>query len=268
MSFVSSQIGLTRHVLRAQAYSRFYFTKTFKIPNIKIDARKFSSNSANKNNQNHVSNLDLTSEIFANAPGSLEIVIQNIVGLNHSILHAVSSFGGLSWFATIIVTTIALRTCTTLPIAIYQQRKVAKLNALKPVLEAWGNTYKRQYGSKPLIDPTSILFLQKGIENRYKKKVQQLYKDYGYSPLALYALPFVQLPLFFSMSFTIRSMSGSPLFGWESFAKFNEPGMATGGISWLYDLTLQDPTMILPFCLVAVHLLNIEVFLVFPCLTT
>jgi YidC/Oxa1 family membrane protein insertase len=59
-------------------------------------------------------------------------------------------------------------------------------------------------------------------------------------------MPFVQLPVFISFFAALREMG-------DYF-----PGYATGGIHWFTDLSVADPTMILPVCNALSFLLMIE----------
>ncbi|PVU92761.1 hypothetical protein BB559_003610 [Furculomyces boomerangus] len=47
--------------------------------------------------------------------------------------------GGMPWWGTIMVSAVVLRSLTTLPIAIYQQRATARVKALEPLIQGFGS---------------------------------------------------------------------------------------------------------------------------------
>jgi len=57
------------------------------------------------------------------------------IGAAQSLLETVHSSCGLPWWATIAVTTIALRTVLTLPLMAYSFNNTAKLQLLRPKLK-------------------------------------------------------------------------------------------------------------------------------------
>lgn len=54
----------------------------------------------------------------------------------------------MPWWLTIAVTTIVLRTCITLPLTIYQQKKSAKLVLLQPVVKEISEAVKYNVATK------------------------------------------------------------------------------------------------------------------------
>lgn len=60
--------------------------------------------------------------------------------------HFVETFhgAGLPWWASIVTSTVCLRSALTLPIAIYQQRAVGRMIAVAPIVQSWGETLKNQ----------------------------------------------------------------------------------------------------------------------------
>lgn len=70
-------------------------------------------------------------------------------------------------------------------------------------------------------------------------------------------LPWVQLPLWITLSLALRNMSGA----FPGRAPLPEvlAGLGNEGTLWFLDLTLPDPYYILPVVLATTNLLNIEV---------
>jgi YidC/Oxa1 family membrane protein insertase len=69
----------------------------------------------------------------------------------------------------------------------------------------------------------------------FTEQMQALFKRYDVKPFSSIAAPFVQAPIFIAMFFGMRKMP-------EIFPD----AMSTGGILWFTDLTVPDPTYILP----------------------
>ena len=71
-------------------------------------------------------------------------------------------------------------------------------------------------------------------------------------------MPWVQIPLWITLSITIRNMTGF-FPNYEPFCEGSSVSMASEGILWFQDLTVVDPYYILPVLVASVNLLNIEV---------
>lgn len=86
---------------------------------------------------------------------------------------------------------------------------------------------------------------------------KDLYAQKGCSPYRVALLPWVQLPLWITLSFALRNMAGA--FPGRSSPAGVEATLSTEGCLWFQDLTLPDPYHVLPIILVASNLCNIEV---------
>ena len=86
---------------------------------------------------------------------------------------------------------------------------------------------------------------------------RDLYAQEGCSPYRVALLPWVQLPLWITLSFALRNMAGV-LPGRPSLETV-ETALTTEGCLWFQDLTVSDPYYVLPIILVASNLCNIEV---------
>jgi inner membrane protein COX18 len=85
---------------------------------------------------------------------------------------------------------------------------------------------------------------------------RDLYAQEGCSPYRVALLPWVQLPLWITLSFALRNMAGV-LPGRPSLETV-ETALTTEGCLWFQDLTVPDPCYVLPIILVASNLCNIE----------
>ena len=90
-----------------------------------------------------------------------------------------------------------------------------------------------------------------------RRPIKDLYKKHNCSPWRNLLSLLVQIPLFVTMSMAVRKLCGSAFLWSDS----SEPavGISAEGLLWFEDLTLSDPTMILPIVCSVLHLLNTEV---------
>jgi YidC/Oxa1 family membrane protein insertase len=129
---------------------------------------------------------------------------------------------GMQYAGSIVVTTCILRLCI-LPLAIRGQRAASRLAHLQPELQMLKKRYEE------LGTPTQA-------ETRaFTEQVRALFKRYDVKPFASIVTPFVQAPIFIGMFFGMRKMP-------ELFPE----QLSTGGLWWFSDLTVPDPTYLLP----------------------
>ena len=65
-----------------------------------------------------------------------------IISSNQALLETIHSQLDIPWWLVIVLTTLALRSCFTLPIAIYQLKSTARLVAIQPLISSWRETLK------------------------------------------------------------------------------------------------------------------------------
>ncbi|KAG0318966.1 Cytochrome c oxidase assembly protein cox18, mitochondrial [Dissophora globulifera] len=183
--------------------------------------------------------------------------VNTILASTHYVLEGLHS-SGLPWWATIFCATFLLRTAITTPVAIYQQRAVGRMMALTPVLQAWLETLKTSVGIDHKVKGLDYASFNAEIQKAYRAKVKELYSVNRCNPRVSFLLPWVQIPLFVTMSLTIRGMAGYPLPFLGDSSLPAEPGFADGGTLWFTDLAASDPTWIMPIAIGATNLLNVE----------
>ncbi|KAF9571811.1 Cytochrome c oxidase assembly protein cox18, mitochondrial [Mortierella alpina] len=183
--------------------------------------------------------------------------VNTLLASTHYILEGIHS-AGLPWWATIFCATFILRTAITTPVAIYQQRAVGRMMALTPVLQAWLETLKSSIRVDHKLKGRDYASFNTEIREAYRMKTQELYAANRCNPRVSFLLPWVQIPLFITMSLTIRGMAGYPLPFLGDSSLPAEPGFADGGAMWFTDLAASDPTWIMPVAVGATNLLNVE----------
>ena len=158
-------------------------------------------------------------------------------GLLQSLLEFLHVNVHLPWWVAIATATVALR-LSLFPLAVRMQRDAAKIANLNPTAAKIHETmaaYKR-IGNQ-------LAAAEEGA------KLLAIYKKHGVNPAAtMLMIPMIQVPLFVSFFWAIRGMAELPL---ES--------MKTGGIYWFTDLTVPDPTYVLPLMACLTFISNIEV---------
>eukprot|EP00842_Homolaphlyctis_polyrhiza_P003900 jgi/Hompol1/4510/HPOL_003664-RA len=165
---------------------------------------------------------------------------------------------GLPWWAAIVVATIALRSVCTLPLAIQNRLRTLRLRRVEHLLLAW----ERTLGAQARAGPTLTLAHKNPEADRiyklkYREKANELYRIYRCHPFRTFLLPWVQIPLFISMSFALRWLVAYPAF-WMATPPSFAPGMDEEGALWFDNLTIADPTLITPILVGATYLMNIE----------
>ncbi|KAI4299349.1 hypothetical protein L6164_032817 [Bauhinia variegata] len=147
-------------------------------------------------------------------------------------IDSVHSFTGLNWWASIVLTTLVIRSAT-LPLTINQLKSTAKLTLMRPHLDE----IKQRMQDKGM-DPQAVAEGQKEMKN--------LFKEYGVSPFSPMKGIFIQGPIFISFFLAVTNMSEKM------------PSFKTGGASWFLDLTTPDPFYILPFLTALSFLITVE----------
>ena len=147
----------------------------------------------------------------------------NVVGAQE-VLAAVHEATGLPWWLAIAATTLMARSLM-LPLAVYQQKIAAHLQAAAPKLQEVEQEY--QLAKTVYKDP--------GADNRRARKLAAIYKQHNNcKPWKLFANIGIQAPMFVSFFFGVKDMART------------HPDFAQGGFLWAQDLSLCDPLHLLP----------------------
>lgn len=142
---------------------------------------------------------------------------------------------GLEYGWSIVATTVVLRSLM-FPLMVQAQRTTSRMAHVSPELNVMKERYER------LGTPSRQEQLQ------FANQSKALLKKYNVNPLGAIVAPLVQLPVFVGMFLGLKKMPS--IFPEE---------MATGGMYWFTDLTVPDPTYILPLCSAATFLAMIEI---------
>lgn len=140
------------------------------------------------------------------------------------VLAAVHEATGLPWWLTIAAATFTARSFM-LPMAVYQQRVAAHLQAAAPKLQEVEQEYQM----------AKTVYKDPGADSRRAMKLEAIYKQHNNcKPWKLFANIGVQAPVFVSCFFGVKDLART------------HPDFAQGGFLWARDLSVCDPTHILP----------------------
>lgn len=139
-----------------------------------------------------------------------------------SILNGVHDVTGLPWWLSIPIATIAIRT-VLLPVTVFTMKNSAIMAALKDDISR-----RREAVMEAARSGDRLLAGQR------QNEMQTFMRNAGVAPMRVLIGPLVQFPVFISFFVSIRRLA------------INDPTMATEGLAWFSDLSVQDPYYVLP----------------------
>lgn len=187
---------------------------------------------------------------------------------------------GLPWFVLIPVTTIALRTVVTLPLSIWQRKRIVKQQELRKLVEAIPPITKLRLAAASTAKPGSdsitsagsttneittpaatrkqgnltadqiTLLAAKETRNRQKK----LFAKYNVQMWKNAILPLVQVPLWVTISMGIRTLTESRLLESNHYYWLSDVIPSSLDLS----LPLDSLPMLIPMVLGTLSLVNVE----------
>ncbi|XP_017561754.1 cytochrome c oxidase assembly protein COX18, mitochondrial [Pygocentrus nattereri] len=163
---------------------------------------------------------------------------------------------GLPWWASIICTTLALRTAVTLPLAVYQTIIIAKVEALQKEIAELARQLSYEISVKAREKGWSEKTCRYHFKKNLRRIVSELYVRDNCHPFKASLLIWVQLPMWVFLSLSLRNLS----MGIGHVPAGLQEELAAGGALWFSNLTLPDSTWIIPVSLGLVNLLITEIF--------
>ncbi|KAM5338180.1 cytochrome c oxidase assembly protein COX18, mitochondrial isoform 2-T2 [Glossophaga mutica] len=166
---------------------------------------------------------------------------------------------GLPWWSTVVLTTVALRSAVTLPLAAYQHYILAKVENLQPEIK----NIARHLNQEVAVRANQLGWSKRVARLTYLKNmrrlVSELYVRDNCHPFKATVLVWIQIPMWIFMSVALRNLSTGAAHA-EGFSVQEQ--LATGGVLWFPDLTALDSTWILPVSVGVINLLIVEIFAV------
>ncbi|KAL4541174.1 hypothetical protein Ndes2526B_g05717 [Nannochloris sp. 'desiccata'] len=151
------------------------------------------------------------------------------------VIEKVHETTGLPWWASIMLTTIGIRTAT-FPIMLMQIKNTYALSQAKPEVEALVEHLKAEQARG-----------NANAVSEYQTRVAAVWSKYNANPLKSIATLLVQAPMFIGFFSALRGMAAAKV-----------PSLMEGGALWFTDLTIPDATYALPLLASATFLLTVE----------
>ena len=142
---------------------------------------------------------------------------------------------GLEWWLSIVLLTVLVRTLL-FPLTVKQVRSMRAMQELKPELDKLRNKYK---------------------DNRQKQQEEQmkLFQERKVNPLGGCLPILLQMPIIIGIFYAVRRFGGDPLRDIPP----EYPSFRDGGLFWFQDLSVYDPTLILPILSAVTMLVSMEI---------
>ncbi|XP_050680031.1 cytochrome c oxidase assembly protein COX18, mitochondrial [Leptidea sinapis] len=164
---------------------------------------------------------------------------------------------GFSWCTTIVASTILVRTLMTVPLSIYQNYILAKVENISFELKELGNELKKETAAAKkmlnLTDKQAAILFRHSIKKQWSKLVV---RD-NCHPLKATMVIWFQIPFWVCMSFALRNLVNMNPPGSSAMVTFME--LSTGGFGWIPNLTVSDHSYILPVVFGLTNLAIIEI---------
>ncbi|XP_077999455.1 cytochrome c oxidase assembly protein COX18, mitochondrial-like isoform X2 [Glandiceps talaboti] len=173
------------------------------------------------------------------------------------VLETGHDFTHLPWWGSIVMTTVVLRAGITLPLAVYQNYIMAKVELLQPQIKGFAVKLKQYLKDKGAKENWHENRVKRIYTLQMKKAVKNFYIRDNCHPFKASILIWVQLPMWICISFALRNMTGV-------FPGKLAQALTSEGCLWFPDLTQSDPYWILPIMLGLTNLLVIEMHALRP----
>ncbi|SCU78098.1 LAMI_0A03422g1_1 [Lachancea mirantina] len=187
---------------------------------------------------------------------------------------AIHDFSGLPWLLVVPATTFALRTCLTLPLSIWQRKRLLQQRDLRKIVQAVTPVVKLRLaqastrngrvngGDSPqtALTPDQITLLAL---KETRKRQKSLYKSHNVPMWKNAILPLVQIPLWVCVSMGIRNLTQKQLID-SNLTQSSplQPANSLGFEARLGNLDLsmplEDLPMLAPLVLGTFAMLNVE----------
>jgi len=139
-----------------------------------------------------------------------------------SLLESAHVFGGLPWWGAIIASVVMVRSLQ-FPFYCKMSSNAARMKEVNPLMAP---IMARMKAAQVRGDTMEVM--------QGRQEMSQMFKTAGVNRLWLF-FPFSQIPIFYGFYRSLRGMAELPV-----------PSFTTDGIAWFQDLSLADPTYLMP----------------------
>lgn len=207
----------------------------------------------NQNNQRHFSISTTITNLWITISNSTPVAYfqQGLVNL-HDIT-------GLPWWATIVLSTILLRSCITVPLTIYQNKIVARIELIAMEMPDIVKQLKVEASQAKHLYKWTDKHTKNVFNRSVKKQWTALIVRENCHPLKTMIVLWGQIPLWIVQSVALRNLIGmmpNPN-SFEAQLAFTQ--LTMGGFGWMPNLTEIDASYILPVALGVLNLAIIEI---------
>lgn len=202
---------------------------------------------------NHQQQRQLSQSFWSSVSSSAPV---NFMQDSITQLHDLS---GLSWWSTIIVSTVILRGAITFPLAIYQSKILAKVEKVSEEMPA----IVKELKIETFHAIKKFKWTEKEAGLRYNRSLKKQFnnliiRDNCHPAKAAIVILF-QIPLWITQSWGIRNLIYMQPDPTSLQAQITASEMLVGGFGWIPNLTEVDHSWILPVTLGLLNLSIIEV---------
>lgn len=212
-----------------------------------------SNNKFNPNNH-HEQRRNFTQDLWMSISQSKGVAMLQEANVQ---LHDIT---GMPWWATIITSTFLLRGCITLPLALYQNRILAKVERITTVdMPEIAKEMKMETG----MAIKKFGWDEKTAKMRFARSMKKQYDNMiikeNCHPAKSFLLIFFQIPLWVMQSCALRNMLFLMPDPSSISAQLVCAELTLGGFGWVPNLVELDHSYILPVALGVMNLIIVEV---------
>eukprot|EP00127_Corallochytrium_limacisporum_P007047 Clim_evm7s241 gene=Clim_evmTU7s241 len=193
-----------------------------------------------------------TARITGRSMSTGQVIIDSTAGA----LESLHTSLGLPWWAVIITTTVAVRSVVSLPLAVYNARMIERARIVNRWVQVQVESLKFTVAREAVKQKLSHSQYASRLKARAKSVRSAEYAKHDIALSRAFLLPAIQMPLWILLSFSLRSLSGTPMLFFEQGTP--AAGLDMGGVLHATNLLEADPYMILPILTGVCHLINIE----------
>lgn len=174
-------------------------------------------------------------------------------------LVAIHDYTGLPWWMSIIVSTVIIRSAVTLPLAIYQNKIVARLELISLEMSDIVKELKKEtaYAIKKFqwTEKEARIMYNRSLQKQWNKLVIRENCHPAKTMIVLWG----QIPLWIMMSVSFRNMVHMLPDPSSIDAQVTFTELTLGGFGWIPNLTEMDHSLILPVAMGLINLTIIEI---------
>lgn len=164
---------------------------------------------------------------------------------------------GMPWWATIVTSTILVRALMTLPLTVYQNYILAKVENVSLELKDLLNELKKETAIAKkmynLNDKQTYILFQRSLKKQWRRLIV---RD-NCHPFKASMVIWFQLPIWVCMSFALRNLVYMQPPDAAALVTFME--LSVGGFGWIPNLTEPDHSLIIPVAFGLTNLAIIEI---------